>query len=221
MLYFVCSICVPKSHLSHNCKNCLLNHGTMRIFFKTTEFIPIGWWIILFFTFKVKMTKMPFLPIFDQVDRQSNQVNFFPKWEFSSFHVKINVFFNHCLKFWPRLTMVNPHSDLVFLSKKKGLTIWVRKFMVHVIDNLTLFNLTVHGPKSNLKWARYSGEKKKKIASWFKVTMCHYSSNYWIISKQPQSCPNKMSLERACDDFHFGELNLLKFHLIKVNLPKI
>ena len=197
--------------------------GLWEFFFKQRNLSQLDGGLSCFSRSKSKWLKCHFYQSLTKLTDNQTKSIFILNENFHLSMLKLMVFSTIVWNFdqdWPWLTHI---MTSFFDSKKKGLTVWVRKFMVHVIDNLTLFNLTVHGPKSNLKWARYSGEKtkKKKIASWFKVTMCHYSSVYWIISKRPQSCPNKMSLERACDDFHFGELNLFKFHLIKVNLPKI
>jgi len=74
------------------------------------EFIWIGWQIIQFFMFKVKMTKMPLLinlwaswPIVNLSQIFTQIIKFI-------FYVKIN-FSNQCSKFWLSVTAINPYFD--------------------------------------------------------------------------------------------------------------
>ena len=118
-------------------KNYLLNYGTMGMF-KMMEFIPIGWWIISFFMFSVKMTKISLLTnpwLSWSTIKLSKKIS--PN---DSFHVKIN-FSNYCSKVWLWLI----HISTSFFTKN-DLAVWLGKFLVLVLDNWLPFGLKVYSP---------------------------------------------------------------------------
>ena len=91
--------------------------------------------------------------------------------------------------------------------------------MANVIDILIPFRLTINQPKSELKQARYHKNKKQKKYITIKFgnmsLKFNYNSIYLIMSKRPKNDPNNMSLERSCEEFQFGGLDLIKYFQIK------